>query len=260
MFADKKYGIAFAITSLILSSLVFFIDFRAIEPFVMKGGLFILLSWTIYRILDFILRRFIWKNTIVPLRIVDSSAFIDGRIMEIIESNFMDGTFVIPCFVLAELHRLSDSESAIKRLKGRRALDFVNAMLKSPQICSYIDSKDYKETRDVDSKIVLMAKERGAKILTTDYNLSKVAKIQGISVMNINKLANIMKSTLLPDEEIEVDLLKKGDKDGQAIGYLEDGTMLIVENGARKIGRKIRVHVTSTYPTPAGKMIFAKIK
>lgn len=257
---DRKYTFFFFAIAAAGASAIFFVDVNLINIWALKFIIFVLLFGKIYDILEFVLKRFVWKIGEVPLKIVDSSAFIDGRIMDVIESNFVDGTFVIPSFVIGELHRLSDSDVAVKRAKGRRALDFVDAMLKSTQVKAYVDTKDYRHTKDVDSKIVLMAKERGAKILTTDYNLSKVAKIQGISVMNMNILANLMKSILLPNEEVEVDLIKRGDKDGQAIGYLEDGTMIIIENGARKIGKKMRVNVTSTYPTPAGKMIFGRIK
>lgn len=254
---DERNSYLFMLIAALLSSLMFFLK----TIILLKVLLFIFLSWKIFDIFVYLYKRIYSNNLDVSnLKILDSSAIIDGRIMEIVNANFMEGAIVIPSFILRELHRLADSDSALKRAKGRRALDLIDELVKDKKVNVYIETKDYTFTTDVDTKIITFAKEKNAKIITTDYNMSKVAKIHGLVIMNINKLANVMKSILLPEEEIEVDLLKKGDKANQAIGYLEDGTMIIVENGSTKVGEKVRAFVTSTYPTPAGKMIFAKIR
>ncbi len=254
---DEKNRYLFGLVAILLSSLMFFLK----TTMLLKIFLFIFLTWKMFDLFVYLYKKFYYKNLdTTQLKILDSSAIIDGRIMEIVSANFMEGSIVIPSFILRELHRLADSDSALKRAKGRRALDLVDELVKEKKVHVYIETKDYTFTTDVDTKILTFAKEKNAKIITTDYNMSKVAKIHGLVIMNINKLANVMKSILLPEEEIEVELLKRGDKPNQAIGYLEDGTMIIVENGSSKIGEKVKAFVTSTYPTPAGKMIFAKIR
>lgn len=193
-------------------------------------------------------------------KILDSSALVDGRIVELIKLNFLDGPFIIPNFVLGELHRLSDSENSLKRVRGRRALEFINTIKQMKDIEVIFDLKDFKDVKDVDTKLIELSLYRNAKLITTDFNLTRVAEIRSIKVLNFNIIANAIRVVFLPNEEIEVELVKGGDKDGQAVGYLEDGTMIVVEGGGAKMGKKVIVKVTSMYPTSAGKMIFGSLK
>lgn len=193
-------------------------------------------------------------------KLLDTSAIIDGRIGDLIKTGFIEGKIVIAEFVLSELHAIADSPDTLRRRKGRRGLDILGELRRSPEIAVETLNKDYPGVPDVDRKLIQLAKELNAKIITTDYNLNKVAKVEGVPVLNINELANAIKPRFIPGEEIEVEVIDKGEEIGQGIGYLDDGTMVVVENGRRFIGKKIRTIVNSSLQTEAGKMLFVRPK
>jgi len=193
-------------------------------------------------------------------KILDTSVIIDGRIADICKSGFIEGTLLIPSFVLEELRHIADSSDALKRNRGRRGLDILNKIRKELDIMVKIYEKDYEDITEVDSKLVKLSQELNAQVITNDYNLNKVAELQGIKVLNINELANALKPIVLPGEEMNVQVIKDGKEMGQGIGYLDDGTMIVVENGRKYIGQTISVLVTSVLQTAAGRMIFAKPK
>lgn len=191
--------------------------------------------------------------------ILDTSVIIDGRIADICETKFIEGRFIIPRFVLRELQSIADSPDTLKRNRGRRGLDILGKIQKSTGIDVKIHEADFPEVPEVDGKLVKLAKILGAKIFTNDYNLNKVAEIQGVPVMNINELANALKPVVLPGEVMEVRIVKEGKEYGQGVAYLDDGTMIVVEGGRDKIGSSQKVSVTSVLQTLAGRMIFAKL-
>ena len=192
-------------------------------------------------------------------KLLDTSVIIDGRISDILKTGFLEGNLVIPHFVLDELQRLSDSSDNLKRAKGRRGLDFIHELQEIFPHVVIVNDMEYEMIQDVDSKLIALAKDTGAMIVTNDFNLNKVASIQGIRVLNINDLANAVKPVVIPGEEMTVYLLREGKESGQAIAYLQDGTMIVVEGGRKYIGNKIRIAVTSVLQTSAGRMIFAKV-
>lgn len=191
-------------------------------------------------------------------KLLDTSVIIDGRVMDIMAAGFLDGKVVIPNFVLEELQKLSDSSDSMKRAKGRRGLDLVQDLQHSYGKQVLIVDYDFDDLNDVDSKLVRLAKQSDASIMTNDFNLNKVAEIQGIKVLNINELANAIKPVVISGEEMSVYLVKEGKEPGQAVAYLDDGTMIVVENGRRFVGSSIEVIVTSVLQTAAGRMIFAR--
>lgn len=193
-------------------------------------------------------------------KILDTSVIIDGRVADICETGFIDGIIVIPRFVLKELQHIADSSDSLKRNRGRRGLDILNRIQKQSKTNVIVHEKDYPEIDEVDSKLVKLAKVMNGKVVTNDYNLNKVAELQGVGVLNINELANAVKSVFLPGEEMKMSVIKEGKEMGQGVGYLEDGTMVVVDNGRMYIGEDKIVVVTSVLQTPAGKMIFTKIK
>ncbi|WP_018249382.1 PIN/TRAM domain-containing protein [Orenia marismortui] len=193
-------------------------------------------------------------------KILDTSAIIDGRISDICQSSFVEGVLVIPKFVLEELQHIADSPDLLKRNRGRRGLDILKKIQKELDIPVEIYDQDFHDIDEVDSKLVKLAKILNGKVVTNDYNLNKVAELQGVSVLNINQLANAVKPVVLPGEEMKVKVIKDGKEPGQGIGYLDDGTMIVVEEGRDYIGDKIDVLVTSILQTSAGRMIFAKPK
>lgn len=193
-------------------------------------------------------------------KLLDTSVIIDGRIMDIMAAGFLDGRLVIPNFVLEELQKLSDSSDSMKRAKGRRGLDLVQDLQHSYSSQILIVDNDFDDINEVDAKLVKLAKQSGAHIITNDFNLNKVAEIQGIRVLNINELANAIKPVVISGEEMTVYLVKEGREQGQAVAYLDDGTMIVVENGRRYVGSSIEIIVTSVLQTAAGRMIFAKAK
>lgn len=191
-------------------------------------------------------------------KILDTSAIIDGRIVDICKTGFMEGVIVVAGFVLEELRHIADSPDLLKRNRGRRGLDVLNKIQKEMEIPVQIYEGDFEEIPEVDSKLVRLAKTINGKIVTNDFNLNKVCELQGISVLNINELANAVKPVVLPGEEMVAQVIKEGKEAGQGIAYLDDGTMVVVEGGRRYIGETIEVLVTSVLQTAAGRMIFAK--
>lgn len=200
------------------------------------------------------------EKTCVNKKILDTSVIIDGRVMDILATGFLEGNLLVPKFVLEELQRLSDSADPLKRAKGRRGLDLVHDMQISYKDTIMVVENDYEDVAEVDAKLLCLAREINAAVITNDYNLNKVAGIQGIKVLNINELANAIKPVVISGEEMLVTLMKEGREPGQAIGYLEDGTMIVVENGRRFVGKTATVVVNSVLQTAAGRMIFAHIK
>lgn len=193
-------------------------------------------------------------------KILDTSVIIDGRIADVIETGFLEGTMIIPSFVLEELRHIADSSDILKRNRGRRGLDILNKIRKELGVNVKIYEEDFEDLTEVDSKLVRLAQKLKAPIVTNDYNLNKVAELQGVRVLNINELANAVKPIVLPGEEMTIQVIKDGKEAGQGVGYLDDGTMIVVENGRRYIGQSIAVLVTSVLQTSAGRMIFARPK
>lgn len=193
-------------------------------------------------------------------KILDTSVIIDGRIADICKTGFIEGPLVIPEFVLEELQHIADSSDGLKRNRGRRGLDILHRIQKELDIEIIIHDKKFEETFEVDSKLLKLTQLLNGRIITNDYNLNKVAEVQGISVLNINELANAVKPVVLPGEEMNVQVVKDGKESGQGLAYLDDGTMIVIESGHKYIGDNITVLVTSVLQTSAGKMIFAKPK
>ena len=192
--------------------------------------------------------------------LLDTSVIIDGRIVDICKTRFLGGKVIIPKFVLRELQQIADSSDPIKRQRGRRGLEILNTIQNEPGMDITIHEQDFTETSEVDAKLVLLAKLLEAKILTVDFNLNRVASIQGIKVLNINELANALKPVVFPGEVMHIKLIKEGKEHNQAVGYLDDGTMVVVEDARRLIGQDVKVAVTSVLQTQAGRMIFTKIE
>jgi len=192
--------------------------------------------------------------------LLDTSVIIDGRITDICKTRFLGGKIIIPKFVLRELQQIADSTDPIKRQRGRRGLEILNVIQNESGIDITIHEQDFTETSEVDAKLVLLAKLLEAKILTVDFNLNRVASIQGIKVLNINELANALKPVVFPGEEIRIKLIKEGKEHNQAVGYLDDGTMVVVEDARRLIGQDVKVAVTSVLQTQAGRMIFTRLE
>jgi len=176
------------------------------------------------------------------------------------ETGFLSGDLIIPEFVLKELQMIADSSESTKRTRGRRGLDILNKIRRQPYVGIIIDDTDYASVKEVDQKLITMAKETGYPILTNDFNLNKVAEVHAIQVLNINQLANALKPIVLPGEHMRVQIMKEGKEPGQGVAYLDDGTMVVVDNGRKFMGRTVEVTVTSVLQTPAGRMIFASLK
>jgi uncharacterized protein YacL len=192
--------------------------------------------------------------------ILDTSVIIDGRIADVCETGFLSGDLIIPQFVLQELQTIADSSESTKRTRGRRGLDILNKMQKQSSVGIIIESKDFPSLKDVDQKLIALAKETGHALLTNDFNLNKVAEVHAIKVLNVNQLANALKPIVLPGENMKVQVIKEGKEPGQGVAYLDDGTMVVIDNGRRFMGRTIEVTVTSVLQTTAGRMIFAVVK
>lgn len=191
-------------------------------------------------------------------KILDTSVIIDGRIADICDTAFIEGTLVVPQFILKELQFVADSADSLKRQRGRRGLDVLDHLQKSSQVSVVISEADFVDVKDVDSKIIEFAKQQDAKIVTNDFNLNKVAQLQGIPVLNINELANALRPVVLPGETMKVFILKEGKEKDQGIAYLDDGTMVVVDNSRKMIGQNIEITVTSVLQTTVGKMIFGR--
>ncbi|MGP4062960.1 PIN/TRAM domain-containing protein [Halobacillus litoralis] len=198
---------------------------------------------------------------LIPKRkILDTSVIIDGRIADICETHFLEGTIVIPQFVLEELQHIADSSDGLKRNRGRRGLDILNRLQKDLPVNVEIYEGDFEEIQEVDSKLVKLAKVMNGIVVTNDFNLNKVCEFQNVQVLNINDLANAVKPVVLPGEEMKIQVIKDGKEQNQGVAYLDDGTMIVVEEGKDYIGKTIDVVVTSVLQTSAGRMIFAKPK
>jgi uncharacterized protein YacL len=190
--------------------------------------------------------------------VIDTSAVIDGRIVDIAHTGFILGTLIVPRFVLDELQRIADSPEAMRRNRGRRGLEMLSALQKDPLSPVEVTEATYPEVAEVDAKLMAYARDTGAAILTNDYNLNRVADLQGIRVLNINELANAVKSVVHPGEEMRVRIIQEGKEAGQGVGYLDDGTMIVVEHGIRFLNDEISIVVTRVLQTVAGRMIFAQ--
>jgi uncharacterized protein YacL len=194
--------------------------------------------------------------------VLDTSVIIDGRIADICDTRIIDTKLIVPRFVLQELQAIADSSDKLKRNRGRRGLDMLKRMQSNPKVELEMHEGNLPELRDlhkVDERLVILAKSVGARVVTNDYNLNKIAQLQGVEVINLNEMANALKSVALPGEALTVRLIKQGDQVGQGVGYLEDGTMVVVEQGRSSIGQEVQVTVTSVLQTPAGRMVFGRI-
>ncbi len=198
------------------------------------------------------------QGEVADLAILDTSSIIDGRILDICKTNFLEARLVVPRFILRELQAIADSSDSIKRQRGKRGLEILHAIQKEINIT--IQEEDFPDIQEVDAKLVRLAKLLDAKILTVDFNLNRIAELQGIKILNVNELANNLKAVVLPGEDLEIKIIKEGKEYNQGVGYLEDGTMVVVENARKLIGKTQAVAVTSVLQTQAGKMIFAKSK
>ncbi len=190
--------------------------------------------------------------------LVDTSAIIDGRIADIARTGFIPGRLLIPRFVLNELQYVSDSADNLRRQRGRRGMEVLSELQKDPKIPVTISDIDVEGVREVDERLIVLARQLSCPILTNDYNLNRVAELQGVSILNINELANAVKAILLPGETLEMKVIQEGKEYGQGVGYMEDGTMVVVENGHKFIGKTVPITVTKVLQTAAGRMIFAK--
>ncbi len=199
------------------------------------------------------------KKRSLTTYLVDTSVLIDGRVADICDTKFIAGTLVVPRFILRELQAVADSGDGAKRARGRRGLDILARLQETPDLPVRVFDKDFPDIKEVDGKLVALGKELGARVLTTDFNLNKVAALQGVAVLNVNDLANALKPVVLPGEGMNVFVLKEGKEREQGVAYLDDGTMVVVEEGRRAIGQKVRVTVSSILQTSAGRMIFTKM-
>lgn len=193
-------------------------------------------------------------------KVLDTSAIIDGRIFDIAQVGFLEGQLIVPGFVLTELRHIADSSDAMRRGRGRRGLDVLRRMREELKLDILVDEQDYEDIAEVDQKLIRLASQRGAKVLTNDFNLNRVAGVQGVAVLNVNELSLATKPPLLSGEELMVQIVKEGKENGQGVAYLEDGTMVVVEGGSASIGRLGTVVVTSVIQTAAGRMVFARMK
>jgi uncharacterized protein YacL len=204
--------------------------------------------------------KFVRQDKKEDIVILDTSVIIDGRIADIFQTHFVEGRIVVPRFVLKELQQIADSQDALKRNRGRRGLDILNKIQKNTALDVRIQEEDFPEVKEVDAKLVKLAKLFGAKIFTNDFNLNKIAELQGVPVLNINELANSLRPVVLPGESMEVRVSKEGKEYNQGIAYLDDGTMVVIDNSRHMIGQVTKVVVTSVLQTSAGRMIFAKLE
>jgi uncharacterized protein YacL len=193
-------------------------------------------------------------------KILDTSVIIDGRIADVCETGFLEGTLVVPQFVLRELQQIADSSDSLKRNRGKRGFDVLQRIQRIPKVKVQIHDLDFPQVREVDRKLIEVAKVLGGKVITNDYNLNKVAELSGVAVLNINELANSLKPVVLPGELMQVHVLKEGRESGQGVAYLDDGTMVVVDQGKKYLGQSVDVMVTSVLQTTAGRMIFTRLR
>ena len=264
------------ILGLVVSGLILLIFFKAFDmlgfkgeyiPFIKLAVLLGLLyfgataGWTIgsrFSIKDIIANFQGQSDFYTKRKILDTSVIIDGRIADIFETGFLEGPMLIPQFVLKELQAIADSPDSVKRNRGRRGLSILRKMQKKTDISVEIWEQDFPGIREVDSKLMELAKHLNAKIVTNDYNLNKVAQLRGVEILNINELANALKPVVLPGEQMNVKILREGKEHNQGVAYLDDGTMVVVDDARTHIDQSVKVEVTSVLQTTAGKMIFAK--
>ncbi len=199
-----------------------------------------------------------YTNDSAERKVLDTSVIIDGRIADLLHTGFLEGEIIVPEFVLAELQGIADSSNNLRRRKGRRGLEVLHGLMQDDDINIRVTATDYPFIREVDRKLIRLVKEEGGALVTTDYNLNRVAQVEGVKILNINELANAVKPQFIPGEEITVEVIDRGEEIGQGVGYLDDGTMVVVENGRRHIGRKIKATVKSTLQTDAGRMLFVE--
>jgi uncharacterized protein YacL len=192
--------------------------------------------------------------------LLDTSVIIDGRVADIARTGFLPGTLLIPRFVLNELQYIADSPDALKRNRGRRGLDVLARMQRRPALAIVISDEDFPRIREVDAKLIALAQKLGAKLVTNDFNLAKVAGLNSVGVLNLNQLANTLKPVVLPGEPMRVTVIKEGKEANQGVGYLDDGTMVVVDNARRVVGKPVEVVVTSALQTSAGRMIFTQLR
>ncbi|MES0489152.1 MAG: PIN domain-containing protein [Leptospirales bacterium] len=268
-----------SVTSVVVGLIVAIVGFGLLTPFLAKYPIYVsnIVLGTMLTLVSYTFYRFQRDGGLtgvgisgkpevsethagdLTVKILDTSIVIDGRIIDLASTGFIEGPLIVPNFVLREIQLISDSADAIKRNRGRRGLEMLNALQKRDDLEVRISYVDYTDTREVDAKLVKLAREMGGKLITNDFNLNKVAELQEVDVLNINNLANALKPVVLPGEEMEVQVVKEGKDDNQGIGYLEDGTMVVIENARKLLGKKLRVDVTSVIQTNAGKMIFTKV-
>ena len=242
-----------------------------LEPVLFSGGL---LSWKMGLLLFFSSLGVVlalkveqyphlleWRrnDSVSNLKLLDTSVIIDGRIADLCETGFLEGTYIIPQFVLHELQYIADSGDPHKRVRGKRGLDILHRLQKMENFDLRIVEDDFPAIREVDAKLVALARKMSAKIVTNDMNLNKVAGLQGVFVLNINQLTNALKPVVLPGETMRVFVLKEGKESWQGVAYLEDGTMIVIDDAKKAIGKKVDILVTSVLQTSAGRMIFAKM-
>ena len=265
-------GLSFAVIGIILLFSVGFIFPAGIGVKIAQGSILIvtlLLGLCVgYRLETSILSAFLGRRTKLvdklhmddnsSSKVLDTSVIIDGRIGPLAETGFLEGEICVPEFVLSELQNIADSSDSLRRRKGRRGLEILNSLMQNEQVNVRVCSQDYPFVKQVDQKLIHMIREQGGSLLTTDYNLNRVARVEGIRVLNVNELASAVKPQFIPGEEIIMEVIDRGEEIGQGIGYLDDGTMVVVENGRRHIGRKIRTTVKSTLQTEAGRMLFVE--
>ncbi len=226
-------------------------------------GLYLFGSYAYYRrhelkFLEYFLRES--RTSMTRKKIVDTSAIIDGRVLGIAKSGFLEGELIVPKFILRELQRIADSKDHVKRTKGRRGLDVLKELQQIPTLSVIISSEDVPKTREVDQKLIELAKRLQAVIMTTDFNLKKLADIHGVTVLNVNELSSELKPILVPGDTISIKIIKQGKEESQGVGYLEDGTMVVVENGREYLGREVVASIVSFLQTDSGRIIFAKPK
>ena len=190
--------------------------------------------------------------------LLDTSVIIDGRIADIARTGFLPGSLLIPHFVLAELQYIADSPDSLRRQRGRRGMEVLSQLQKEPVIPVRINDIDVEGIRDVDEKLIILARQMRCPILTNDYNLNRIAELQGVTILNVNELANAVKSVLLPGETLIVRVIQEGKESGQGVGYMDDGTMVVIESGREYLNNEIMVTVTKVLQTAAGRMIFAR--
>ncbi len=200
------------------------------------------------------------SDTLTADKVLDTSVIIDGRILDIAETGFLEGTLLVPQFVLNELQHIADSPDSLKRTRGRRGLDILKKLQSSPHARVQVTEEDFPGIKEVDSKLIALAVKEKCRILTNDFNLNKVAQIQGVEVLNINLLSDALKPIVLPGETMRLTISKPGKEKGQGVAYLDDGTMVVVENSDHLMNKTIETSVTSVLQTPAGRMIFASPK